>query len=553
MPPLAAAVVAVLSSYLLGSIPVGLVLSKLIAGIDPRQVGSGNVGATNVARTIGRWWFPIVFLLDAAKGWLPPLFIAPLAPVGEDWAPVVAVVCAGAAVLGHVASVFLGFRGGKGVATTAGAAAALAPGPALVALATFALTLLVSRFISLASVLAAIVLPIAAWNTGAKPGIVLLAALAGIVIVGRHWSNLVRIWKGEEPKLTDGGRAKETNVVDESAQETPEHRRVAVIGNGGWGTALALVAARNGADTRLWGYEAEYVAETARTRENSRYLAGVELPEALLLTSDAKEALQNVDLVLSVVPTQFIRATFTSIGSAVPAGVPIVSCSKGVERDTVRRPSEILREVLGPRPIAVLSGPNHAEELARGAPATTVVACEEASVRESVQHFLSDPGFRIYGSDDVIGVELAAAVKNVIALAAGMIDGLDLGDNAKAALITRGAAEMARLGRELGAEEATFAGLAGIGDLIATCVSPHGRNRGVGERLGRGETLQDVLGSMMKVAEGVHTARGIVQLARSHDVEMPICEAVSRILYEELAPRDALNELMTRELRFERD
>lgn len=335
------------------------------------------------------------------------------------------------------------------------------------------------------------------------------------------------------------------------ANGTP-FRTVGVLGNGGWGTALALVALRNHATTRLWGIEDDYVAECARRRTNSRYLAGVKLPDDLLVTSDAAEAFDGVDLVVSVVPTQFLAATLELVRDALPP-VPILSCTKGIEQGTRRRPSEVVAAALPGRPLAVLSGPNHAEEVALGRPATAVVASHDEHLRDGVQRLFSDPRFRLYASDDVLGVELAAAVKNVIALAAGMVDGLELGDNAKAALITRGAAEIGRLGTALGAHAETFSGLAGIGDLIATCVSRHGRNRGVGERLGRGETLQDVLDSMLQVVEGVATTSGVVELARAKGVEMPICEVVERILWEDLPPAKALDALMTRELRDERE
>ncbi len=330
-------------------------------------------------------------------------------------------------------------------------------------------------------------------------------------------------------------------------------KTVGVLGNGGWGTALAIVSLRNGAETRQWGIEDEYVAECAKKRTNPRYLAGVELPDELLLTSNSEEAFQGIDLLVSVVPTQYLAATLDLVLEHVPAGVPVLSCSKGIERRTQRRPTEVLATALPRHPLGVLSGPNHAEEVAIGRPATAVVASKDADMAQSAQRLFSDPRFRLYATDDVLGVELAAAVKNVIALAAGMVDGLELGDNAKAALITRGAAEMSRLGVALGARQETFSGLAGIGDLIATCVSPHGRNRGVGERLGRGESLDDILASMVQVVEGIATTRGVIELAHAHDVELPICQAVQRILYDGLSPAGALDELMTRELRDERE
>jgi len=330
-------------------------------------------------------------------------------------------------------------------------------------------------------------------------------------------------------------------------------RTIGVLGNGGWGTALAIVSLRNGATTRLWGVEHDYVEECARTRTNPRYLPGVELPADLLVTGCAGTAFDGVDLIVSVVPTQHLAATLELVAEHLPPGAPVLSCSKGIERETRRRPTEVLAAALPDRALAVLSGPNHAEEVAIGRPATAVIASHDAEMAKNAQRLFSDPRFRLYASDDVLGVELAAAVKNVIALAAGMVDGLELGDNAKAALITRGAAEMARLGVALGARAETFSGLAGIGDLIATCVSRHGRNRGVGERLGRGESLDDILASMVQVVEGIATTRPVVELARTHEVELPICEAVQRILYDGLSPAGALDELMTRELRDERE
>ncbi len=333
----------------------------------------------------------------------------------------------------------------------------------------------------------------------------------------------------------------------------PERETVCVIGNGGWGTALALVAAANGHDVRVWGIDAAYVAETARTRANPRYLPGVALPTSLLLTSDVDAAARGATLLVSAVPTQYLRATTSRLAPHLPPRTPVVSVSKGVENATLRRPSQVLAETIGPRPVAVLSGPSHAEEVARGAPTSVVVASEDAALATFVQRVFGNDRLRIYATDDVLGVELAAATKNVVAIAAGVCDGLGLGDNAKAALITRGNAEITRLGRALGARPETFAGLAGIGDLITTCTSRHGRNRAVGERLGRGETIDAILGSMMQVAEGVRTAESVVQLAKTAGVEMPISEQVHRMLFGGQRPEAALRELMTRTPRSERD
>lgn len=335
--------------------------------------------------------------------------------------------------------------------------------------------------------------------------------------------------------------------------ESPVRETVCVLGDGGWGTALALLALKNGHDVRLWGYDAAYAEEVARRRENSRYLPGVALPPALRVTGDPAEAAGGATLLVSAIPTQFLRATLARVAPHLPVGVPVVSVTKGVENDTLRRPSEIVAETTGPRPVAVLSGPSHAEEVARGGPTSVVVAAADRALQERVQRAFGNERMRIYGTDDLLGVEFAAALKNVIAVAAGVCDGLGLGDNAKAALITRGNAEITRLGRALGARPETFAGLAGIGDLITTCTSRHGRNRGVGERLGRGEPIEAILGSMVQVAEGVRTARSVVALARREGVEMPICEQVERMLFAGQRPETALHELMTRTPRPERD
>lgn len=326
---------------------------------------------------------------------------------------------------------------------------------------------------------------------------------------------------------------------------------VTILGDGGWGTALALLAHRAGADVRLWGHDPAYVAEMAATRRNPRYLPGAEFPAEVRLTSDAAEAARGADLLVSAIPTQFLRGVTERIARDLPPRVPVVSVTKGLENRTLARPTEVLAATLGARPTAVLCGPSHAEEVSRGLPASVVVASDDAALRRRVQRAFSGETFRVYASDDVLGVELAAAVKNVIAIAAGISDGLGLGDNAKAALITRGNAEIGRLGRALGAKPETFAGLAGIGDLITTCTSQHGRNRAVGERLGHGETIEAILSSMVQVAEGVRTTESVVGLAKRLGVEMPIAEQVRRILAGEQSPQAALAELMQRPLKAE--
>jgi glycerol-3-phosphate dehydrogenase (NAD(P)+) len=332
----------------------------------------------------------------------------------------------------------------------------------------------------------------------------------------------------------------------------PKAHKVAVIGDGAWGTATALVLHRKGAQTAIWGAFPDYVEEVDRTRENTRFLPGVPLPADWVYTADLAEAAASAELIVQAVPTQHLRRVFTDLAPHVPPGVPVVSLSKGIEGGTLARPDEIIKGLLGRRnPVVVLSGPSHAEEVARRLPTSLVAASKNEAARRHVQAAFSDESVRVYTSSDVAGVSLGGALKNVIAIAAGISDGLGFGDNTKAALITRGAKEMSRLGTALGGRAGTFAGLSGIGDLIVTCVSPHGRNRAFGEALGRGQTLKQVLAATQKVVEGVWTSRTLGKLARDRGVEIPISREVYRILFRGRDVRRAVVELMTRSLKAE--
>lgn len=328
---------------------------------------------------------------------------------------------------------------------------------------------------------------------------------------------------------------------------------IAVLGNGGFGTAIAIAADRAGNSVRLWGHDAEYTASIAATRRNERYLPeSVLLPDAILVSSDARGVVAAADAVLIAVPTQHLRATLTPFADLWPAGVPLVSLSKGLEQATGSRPSEVIGEVAGAgHPVLVLSGPSHAEELASGLPATVVLASRDAATAARLQAALSGDTLRIYRNEDVLGVELCAALKNVMALAAGIAEGLGLGDNAKAAILSRGLIEMARFGAASGARPDTFFGLAGVGDLAVTAFSRHGRNRAFGERIGRGETVEQILASTRKVAEGVWTSRVVRARAAELGIDMPICEIVCAILFEGLAPKRAVRRLMERDYKSE--
>jgi glycerol-3-phosphate dehydrogenase (NAD(P)+) len=317
-----------------------------------------------------------------------------------------------------------------------------------------------------------------------------------------------------------------------------------VIGNGGWGTALGMVLAGNGHQVTIWGPFEEEI-ETIRTAgENTVYLPGVELPEGIQWTAEPAGA-EAADLIVLVVPSRFVRSTLEIFKPHLKLNVLIASATKGLDEKTHQRISQIAHDVLG-RDIAVLSGPSHAEEVARGVPTAVTVAGADFQTLEKIQTALIGPAFRVYTSDDLIGVELGGTLKNIIAVAAGILDGMGLGDNSKAALMTRGLAEITRLGTALGANAETFSGLSGVGDLIVTCASRHSRNRSVGERLGKGESLQDIMGGMKQVAEGIWNAKAARDLAKEHHIEMPITEEVCAIVEEGKNPRQALADLMTR-------
>ncbi len=325
---------------------------------------------------------------------------------------------------------------------------------------------------------------------------------------------------------------------------------VTVLGAGSWGTTLAIHLAGAGHDVRLWGHDAAELAELERDRENRKFLSGIRLPEGVKVQPQLEKALEGAEFHFYVVPSQAIRSVATSV-KAAGASATAVCASKGLELGTLQRMSEVLAEVLGDSAPVAFTGPSHAEEVAAGIPTSIVAACADEARAKTVQVLCATPRLRVYTNADVVGCEYGGALKNVIAIAAGVCDGLGYGDNTKGALLTRGLAEISRLGTSMGGRRETFFGLTGMGDLIATAMSRHSRNRHVGERLGRGETLQQVLGGMVMVAEGVHTASAARDLGRMRGVEMPITEQVCAIALEGRSPREALQALMTRDLKSE--
>ncbi|MDP8229301.1 MAG: NAD(P)H-dependent glycerol-3-phosphate dehydrogenase [Candidatus Electryoneaceae bacterium] len=331
--------------------------------------------------------------------------------------------------------------------------------------------------------------------------------------------------------------------------------KIALLGAGSWGTTLALLMIRQGHDVTMWEFRPDAVWRMQEDRENKEFLSGYPFPDKLEVTDDIGEAISGAGICLSVVPSHAVRSTASLLLGKLPPDCIIISASKGIEQNSLMRMSEVFQDVLedqiGDDRLGTISGPSHAEEVIVGLPTTVVVASENMETAQVVQQLMSSDRFRVYASDDLIGVELGGSLKNVIAIGTGIADGLGFGDNTKGALLTRGLAEISRLGVQLGGRPETFAGLSGMGDLVTTCCSVHSRNRYVGEQLGKGRTLQEILDEMVMVAEGVRTTESVYALAQREQIIMPIAQQVYRVLFEDVDPMRATVELMTRRLKVE--
>jgi len=327
----------------------------------------------------------------------------------------------------------------------------------------------------------------------------------------------------------------------------PKKFKVTVLGDGGWGTAIALVNARKGNDVLLWSAFPDYAEVLNQKRENVKFLPGFKIPNTVTITSDLAKAVQFGEIIVLAVPSQFLRNILFKLKDFDLSKKIIVSVAKGIETKTLARPSEIIFFVLGKVNLVVLSGPSHAEEVARNIPTLVVVASRDTKAAETVQEAFRDSRFRIYVQNDIVGVELGGALKNIIAIGAGLCDGLGLGSNTKAALLSRGLLEMTQLGVRMGANPNTFFGLSGLGDLVTTCISEYGRNLRVGRELGEGKKLKEILANMQQVAEGVETTRSAYQLAQKDGVTAAIISDIYKMLFEDKDPKQALEDLMSRE------
>lgn len=326
---------------------------------------------------------------------------------------------------------------------------------------------------------------------------------------------------------------------------------VGILGAGSWGTALAILLCNNGHQVTLWSHRPEEAEQMSRTRVHETKLPGVELPEELVITGDLEKTLQDKDVLILAVPSSQIRSTCRNISSNIRFGQIVVDVAKGIEAESFAAMTEIIEEEIPGADPVILSGPSHAEEVGRGLPTTCVIGAKSEKTAKYLQNVFMSPVFRVYISPDMLGIEIGGALKNVIALAAGIADGLGYGDNAKAALITRGMAEISRLGVKMGGRPETFSGLTGIGDLIVTCASMHSRNRRAGILIGRGYAPEEAMKEVKMVVEGVYSAKAALGLAKKYQVELPIIEQVNRVLFEGKNPAEAVNTLMLRDRKIE--
>lgn len=328
------------------------------------------------------------------------------------------------------------------------------------------------------------------------------------------------------------------------------NKKISVIGSGGWGTAIAVLLSKNGHNVTLWSYLKEESDNLKKYKENKPFLPGIELPDSICFTNDLEEA-ANAEIIFMVTPSKAAKQTAENLAPFVKDGTIIVSASKGLEESTQKRLSEVIKEAIPNAHVAVMSGPSHAEEVGQGLPTTNVVVAEQLEIAELLQDVLMNDNFRVYTGTDMVGVEFGGALKNVIALAAGISDGLGFGDNTKAALMTRGMKEISRLGMAFGAYSETFFGLSGVGDLIVTCTSMHSRNRRAGILIGKGYSPEDAIKEVKMVVEGFYTTKSAYLLAKRAGVEMPIVEEAHKILFEGKPARDAVLNLMQRDKKHE--
>ena len=614
-----------IGAYAIGNINPSIIIGK-IKGIDIRKEGSGNAGMTNTIRVMGLTAGIIVFIVDVMKA-----FIAVSIGYNLGGEPGAMAAFAGV-VLGHCFPAVFGFKGGKGVAAAFGAALALDFFSAIAVLLVAAVLFLITRRMSVASLGAALAYPAVIYLYA--PEYFYFAIGAAVYLMIMHIANIKRLAKGEEEKLTIGGKHKEeaeaaeeiakteetaspevidaSPILDSSAHgihiteeeragfeakyreledisrgeshvaadatkepalieaqdsdavrpepepmdyyadtEVPElgdkAKKIAVIGSGSFGTAIANLLVHSGHQVTLYGRNKAALDKMKETRMNEKYLPYVILSDRLKYTNNIRNAVRGKEIVVFAIPAQKFRQVSSKAAQYLEDGVIAVNLAKGIEKKTLLRMSEVASETIPGVRYVALSGPSHAEEIVRNTPACVVAASKDAEAAKEIQDSFMSEQFRIYTQDDIVGVEIAGAVKNVIAITTGVSDGMKLGNNARAALMTRALHEMKRLGVALGADPETFAGLSGIGDLIVTCSTNLSRNRRCGLLIGLGLSAKDAVERVGSVVEGYYTADAVCDLAKKLDVEMPVCKATKAVLDGKIEPMKAVRMLMSRD------
>lgn len=573
-------------AYLIGCISPSIMISNL-AGINIKKEGSGNAGTTNVLRVLGAKPALIVLVVDLLKGYIA---VSLGLHYGKEIGAVIAFACV---VLGHVFPAFYKFKGGKGVATSLGAALSLDFPSAFAMLIIAALGVGYSKKMSVGSILAAVCYPFLIYfymhtYTNYLYFLVMSVCMA-LFVIFNHRANIKRLIKHEEPNIDFSKFASKLGInTDEIAEgtvsesesdsaiqngespavissavepepidyyadykvpklKTAEKKNISVIGNGSFGTAIANVLVHNGHKVTVYGRNKEDIQKISETKMNEKYLPYVILSDSIKYTNVLKTAVNNRDIVIFALPSQSFRSVAKRAAKYLKKDAIVVNLAKGIEQGTLERMSEIAKETMPEARYVALSGPSHAEEIVRNMPVALVAVSEDTKAAETVQDVLMNENVRIYTHDDMIGVELGGALKNVIAIATGISDGMRYGNNARAALMTRATHEITRLGLALGADEKTFAGLTGIGDLMVTCSTNLSRNRRCGLFIGLGLTPEEAVEKVGSTVEGFYTAQAAKELADKHEVEMPITEATYSILKGEITPADALSSLMTRD------
>lgn len=543
-----ARIIALLIGYGFGLFQTGYLYGKS-KGIDIRQQGSGNAGTTNSLRVLGWKAGIITFAGDLLKAVFAVLLVKLIfhGTYGAD-TKVLELYAGFGTVLGHNFPCYLQFRGGKGIACTTGVILAVCP-PAVICCAVgFLIIVGITRYVSVGSIflvsaylVQAIIFGQLGWlkiSGASRIEFYILSACFTGMAIWRHRANIVRLMNGTENKF---GTKKEINDM----------AKVGVIGAGSWGIALAKLLRTNGNEVTVWSIVEEEVAMLRREHEHIDKLPGVKLPEDVLFTTDLKEAIVGKEFLILAVPSVFTRSTAKSMAGYVTEGQIIVCVAKGIEEDTLMTISDVTEQEIPCADVAVMCGPSHAEEVGIGLPTTVVAGAKTESTAKKIQDLFMNEVFRVYTSPDMLGMELGGSLKNVIALAAGMADGLGYGDNTKAALITRGIAEIAGLAVKMGAKVETLCGLTGIGDLIVTCESRHSRNRKAGMLIGQGYTMKQATDEVKMVVEGIYSAKAALALAKKYDVELPIIEEVNKVLFDDKPAKEGVKDLMVREKRVE--